>query len=216
MGNAPQKYTQSGVGLFKVHIRDTKVVDLTINKKSLEGKAEGKSIPLSGATFELWAYSPNGTYSNYLGKSIDNKDGTYTFKDVDANFAYKNYFLIKETVPPKGYMKEYYLNNDFDELDYGMYGGRQFRVFPDGTMQCYTLYHTNVDEKEGFTFYDPISPINDLTISKKTLTGMSDGTARPLSGARFDLWGWDNSKDSYQKYLGTFKDYTDWMAYAEG
>lgn len=112
------KYQQDVVWLEGTPVTE-KYSNITIYKKDYKDKSL-----LSGATFELWGSSGDGSsFPDYLGTFTDNKDGSYSFKNINVT-TYKH-VLIKETKAPAGYRLPYHFNNDNDEDDYNRYKGRK-------------------------------------------------------------------------------------------
>jgi len=174
------------------------LVDLTITKRSADDLNSGKSTYLTGAEFEIYAWTGNA-YTKFVTKSIDNGDGTYTFKGIDRSLSSDATFLVKEIKAPSGYTLGYYTNSEKDKSDLTNWGGRQFLLQEDGSWTCYSLKdHTN--QSIGFTFYD--YPNGKLSLLKSSSSpGITDGNdCYSLSGAVYKVY----SDVDLKHEVGTF------------
>lgn len=175
-------------------------VDLTITKRSVTDLSAGRGeMRLTGAVFQLYGWNGSASgYTRYAGTSVDNGDGTYTFKNVNLSLGDGGHFLVRETTAPKGYERTYFNFNADDATDQFGWGGRQF-VYANGTWTCQTLQNYEYPSW-GFIFLD-----NPKT-QQFTVTKVDANTNGKLTGAEFTLYGWNSTTNKYDINLGKFTD----------
>ena len=180
------------------------VADLTITKRSATDMSlvDGYKY-LSGVVFELYAWT-GSAFSKYVTTSIDNGDGTYTFKNVRRNLSADSTFLVKEVKVKEGYSTEYYKFCEKDVVDFGRYGGRQFLLDGAGNWSCFSLKDFQYPDW-GFTILDYPEEVT-VTITKE-----DSHTGNKLSGAEFELWAYQNRNGVYERNhkVGEFTDNQD-------
>lgn len=180
------------------------VADLTITKRSVTDMSlvDGYKY-LSGVVFELYAWT-GSDFSTYVTTSVDNGDGTYTFKNVRRKLSADATFLVKEVQAKGGYSTEYYKFCEKDIVDFGNYGGRQFLLDGAGNWSCYSLKDFAYPDW-GFAILD--YPEN-VTV---TLTKEDAFTSEKLTGAEFELWAYQNQEGTYERNhkVGMFTDNQD-------
>lgn len=175
-------------------------IDLTITKRSVTDLSAGRGeMRLTGAVFQLYGWNGSAPgYTRYAGTSVDNGDGTYTFKNVNLSLGDGGHFLVRETTAPQGYDKTYFNFNEEDAADQSGWGGRQY-VYANGTWICQTLQN-HEHPSWGFIFLD-----NPKT-QQFTITKVDANTNEKLTGAEFTLYGWNSTTNKYDIDLGKFTD----------
>ena len=180
------------------------VADLTISKRSVSDMSgiDGYKY-LSGAAFELYAWT-GSAFSTYVTTSVDNGDGTYTFKNVRRNLSADATFLVKEVRAKEGYSTEYYKFSAKDIRDFNVYGGRQFLLDGAGNWSCFSLQDFQYPHW-GFEILDYPEQVT-VTITKE-----DSCTGEKLVGAGFELWAYQNRNGSYERNhkVGEFTDNQD-------
>lgn len=99
----------------------SKIPDITVTLTKIASDTGAK---LTGAKFELWAYT-GSKYDKYVGDFTDNGDGTYSIK-FPFNIATPNsggtyYYMYKEVEPPDGY-----------EIGTWIGSGKGFEIYKNG------------------------------------------------------------------------------------
>lgn len=180
------------------------ISNLTISKRSQTDLYSGDGYKyLTGATFELYAWT-GSDFSKYVTTSVDNGDGTYTFRNVNKSLSADATFLAKEVKAKEGYSTEYVKFCNKDITDFNNYGGRQFELHSDGSWSCYSLTKDNFAHPDwGFTFLD--YP-NDVTV---TITKQDSETGEKLTGAEFELWAYQGNPIECTYKVGDFTDHQD-------
>lgn len=188
---------QSPSGIIKVDFKMS-TVDLTITKRSMTDLSAGRGeMRLTGAVFELYGWTGTG-YQTYVATSVDNGDGTYTFKNIELSKGSGGHFLVKEKSAPAGYYTKYYNFNTQDAINQTGYGGRQF-VYENGAWSCNTLSDFEYPFW-GFVFLDECKSVNFK------VTKVDADTNKKLTGAEFTLYGWNSTTSKYDIDLGKFTD----------
>ena len=206
--------------------RNTDKALLTVEKRSaveLDSKYDANTLgsrKLTGATFKMYRWNDETNQYHYITTATDNNNGTYTFEVdlVPADNDDNNWFLVKEEKAPGGYKLPYVFtgndpNNSFltngDEVDYNIYRGRQFFLHKDKTWSYHQsedasglhAYKNKLSLSKGTVFYD--TP-NTITVS--VLKVDATNTSKKLPGAKFELYGWNNSDNAYNLDFGAFTD----------
>lgn len=184
-----------------VWIEKRSAVSLSISKRSYTDLSTNSGLKnLTGAVFELWAYD-GSKYSTKIATSVDNGDGSYTFKNIYRDSAVDGLFLIKEVKAPDGYTTPYYFYTSKDKSHFNNYGGRVFKL--DGNMiwSCISTESLNGDSHFGFSFLNK-PKANKLTITKYEANKYDV----LLTGAIFDLWAWSSDTNDYTVKVGELTD----------
>ena len=153
---------------------------MTIYKKDAQsGQA------LSGAVFSLWAYDGK-KYSKKVGTFQDQKNGSYTLKNIAYTDAMDGKFLIKEESPPASYKSDYLPENTADAQDLKQYGGRTVKMNADG--------FSSDKVTQPFIFKDEkLIPQANISVMKYDID-----TGGNLLGAEFAAYEWDNQNRCYR------------------
>lgn len=181
--------------------------NLTITKRSYTDKSlvDGYKY-LTGVTFELYAWT-GSNFSKKVSTSIDNGNGTYTFKNISKSSSADGTFLVKEVKSKEGYSSDYYKFSTKDVRDYNVYGGRQFELHSDGSWTCFSLTAdpTNTNPQGwGFEFLN-YPEDKTVTITKVDSTDES----KILSGAKFSLYAYQNRSNTWGWHkIGDFAENT--------
>lgn len=180
------------------------VADLTITKRSETDRSliDGYKY-LTGVVFELYAWT-GSTFSKYVTTSVDNGDGTYTFKNVRRNLSTDATFLVKEVQAKEGYSTEYYKYCEKDVRDFNAYGGRQFMLDGAGNWSCFSLK----DFQNSHWGFEVLDYPENVTV---TITKEDSCTGEKLIGAEFELWAYQNRNGTYERNhkVGEFTDNQD-------
>lgn len=180
------------------------VSDLTISKRSVTDMSSVDGYKyLSGVSFELYAWT-DSSFSTRVATSVDNGDGTYTFKNISRSWSTDSTFLVKEVQAKEGYSTEYYKYCEKDITDFQKYGGRQFLLDGTGNWSCYSLKDFQYPDL-GFAIHDYPE---EVTV---TLTKVDSDTGEKLTGAQFELWAYQNQDGTYERNykVGEFTDHND-------